>query len=203
MSTVEKLLERYKAEHGASGDVDPRPYLAQVSGIQRVELCAHIDRFLANATPRTFDAAAFARFRADAERNELVARVLDDATLGEVVKASGVKRIELSRRLADKLGLAGKERKVRGRLRDIESGEIAAERVRPAVWEALAEIVGESAERLRRAAENVATAPDLGSPAITFGRQARIDGPELHFSMAREVDQDEDDRLVDEVFFVD
>src|SRR5438046_7044519 len=105
MSDVEQLLERYKAAHRSSGDADPRPFLDQVSGLERAELAAHIDHYLATATTRSFDPEAFARFRGDPRREALVSRVLDDTTLEDLVKASGLRRMELGRRLAERLGL--------------------------------------------------------------------------------------------------
>ena len=203
MNSVETLLEQYKAEHRTSGDVDPRPYLAKVAGVERAELAAHIDRFLTISGSRLFNPAAFARFRDDAARNELVSRILDAPTLRELVKASGLKRAELIRRVAGRLGLVGHETKVRGRLRDIENGDVPVDRVRPSVWDALAEVIGESADRVQRAAENAIAERGLGASAAPgFARQSRRTD-ELCFSVADAAINDDDDHLVDAAFFLD
>lgn len=202
MSKVEDLLERYKTEHRNSESADPRPYLEQVSGLERAELRAHIDHFLASARSPAFDAAAFARFRSDAKRQQLVSRVLDDATLHDLVKNSGIKRVELGRRLAQRLGLPGHDARVRGRLRDIENGDVDLDRVRPSLWEAISDVVGEPADRIRHAAENALRRPETTHTEPSFARSAptvsRASVPE-----APDTDDADEQRLVDEAFFVD
>jgi hypothetical protein len=206
MSTVDSLLERYKAEHRALGYADPAPYLERVDGLDRAELIAHIDRYLARIPQRAFDAAAYAQFRADPNRAQRVASALDDTTLRDLVQASGVRRVELSQRLAARLGLPGLEQKVRGRLRDIENGDVQLHRVRPNVWEALGEVIGQSADRVRRAAENVATAHDAGEMVgLSLARSgpAAVDALLEVAGSAPPRKDTEDDRQVDEAFFID
>jgi len=203
MSDVHQLLEEYKRAHRKCGDADPRPYLDQVQGVDRAELAAHIDRFLAVAPRPAFDPAAFTRFRSGRDRQELVSRVLDDVTLTALVKASGIKRSELSRQLAERLGLAGLEAKVGGRLRDIENGDVEVQSVRPSVWHTLGELVGESAERVRRAAENAIGPATSGAGPM----YARAVSSALLFSIRRDQQDDtsdiDEDAAVDAAFFLD
>jgi hypothetical protein len=198
MSKVDDLLAQYKAEHRRSGDADPRPYLEQVRGLDRAELAAHIDRFLASARPPRFDAAAFARFRSDPTRDQLVSDLLDDATLRELVKESGVPRTKLSRELARRLGVPGRDALVRRRLRDVENGDVEIERVRVGVWEALGDLIGQSADRVRRAAEN-AGGGLLEAADLSFARSALPDA----MALSEAVEADDDERLVDQAFYVD
>ena len=59
MTDVNRLLEEFIAEDRAGGVADPLPYLARVSGLDRAELEALIDGYLARAPRRAFDRAAF------------------------------------------------------------------------------------------------------------------------------------------------
>jgi hypothetical protein len=163
MSKVERLLKQYKAEHRASGSADAGTYLEQLTGLDRLELAIHIDRYLSQSVPGAFDAAAFERFRQSRETR--VDALLADETLLDLTRASGLGRLELTRRLAAMLGVSGHETGVRGRLRDIENGDVPVAQVRPAVWTALAELVGESAERVRLAAERAAAGPARSASA--------------------------------------
>jgi hypothetical protein len=171
MTAVDDLLRGYVAEYREAGDADPRPYLAQVSGLDRAELAARIDRFLDRAPPPAYDPAAFAAFRADPARQALVEQVLDDATLTELRAEAALTKAEVGRRLAERLGLTGREGRVKARYHDIEVGNVDPTRVRPAVWSALAEALGASADRLRGAAERAFGGAFEGE-AHSFARSA-------------------------------
>src|SRR4051812_27018253 len=95
MTVVERLFAEYKRAHASSHDVDPRPYLEQVEGIDRDELAVLIDGFLAFAPARPFDTDAFSRFRRDARRQRLVDDLLDDTTQTELARDAGVSRAEV------------------------------------------------------------------------------------------------------------
>lgn len=203
MADIEQLLERYKAAHRESGDADPRPFLAEVTGTDRAELAAHIDQFLAHADAPPFDADAFARFRADPAREALVASVLDDATLSDLVAASGVGRKELSRRLASEFGIPGTEPQIRGRLRDLENGDVDANRVKPQLWAALGRLLSVSAERVRTVTEN-AIGLNPGASAAGFARPQGV-GSTFSLMIPGDPNETGDDarrrELVDEAFF--
>jgi hypothetical protein len=202
VNAVEELLERYKAAHAASGSADPRPYLEQVDGIERVELAAHIDRFLAEAPPRAFDPAAFAAFRTDPRRRALVTGILDDVTLAELRQEAGIKRQALAVGIAEHLGLSGREARVRARLHDIEIGEIEPARVRPGVWKALSDVLGTSVDRVRRAAENSFGAGGEAA-AVSFARSTPAAPGPAGSLASPEMDRVDDDDDVDRAFFAD
>lgn len=198
MSTVEDLLSQYIAEHRAAGDADPAVYLAKVTGIDRAELAAHIDRYLTEAPRPSFDADAFARFRGDPRRQAMVERILDDATLEDVRKQAGISKTRAGEALARSLGLAGREQRVKARYHDIETGNVDPSRVRPRVWEALAAILGASAERLRSAAESAFGAAGARAEASAF---TRLGGTAEVFASLAEPSAEED--AVDRAMFED
>ncbi len=66
MPDVEQLFHDYVAEHRGGGDADPRSYLSQVEGLDRSELAALIDTYLARSPGKSWDAKQFAG--SDAER---------------------------------------------------------------------------------------------------------------------------------------
>jgi hypothetical protein len=197
MTGVERLLAEYRKQYQALGKVDPQPFLAQVEGVNRVELAALIDGFLAQASEPPFDAAAFARFQADDARAALVERVLDDATLQDLIGRSRIKRSEFVRQLSIKLRLSGRETQVRRRLRDIENGDAPVERVRPAVWSAVGELLGESADRVRRAAENARSVGAAGTPWVAYARV----GQDVRRVGDSPIEPDQTELAADSVFF--
>lgn len=170
MSAVDALLQKYIAAHESSGDADPRPYLAQVTGRERAELASRIDRFLAEAPPPAFDAAKFAAFRADPRRQTLVEQILDDTTLADLRTEAAITKADVAKRLASVFGLEGRENRVKARYHDIEAGNVDPARVRISVWDTLAEAFGTSATRLKAVAERAFGAGMDPAPAGAFAR---------------------------------
>ena len=201
MSTIDELYRRYVREYRDSGDADPRAYLDKLRGVDRAELAARIDRFLDTAPPPAFDAAAFAKFRADPGRQALVTQILGAETLAELRAAAAVTRREVGEALAEQLGLAAQANAVRARYHDVEAGNVDPSRVAARVWDALAGILGTSAERLRDAAgATFGGAP--GQPgAAAFARSGPA-GRGMRANDPRVVENSGDD-AVDRVFFED
>jgi hypothetical protein len=69
MSRIDQLFTRYVEAHRRGEEADPLPYLRDVSGIARDEPAALIDRYLAEAPPRSLDPAQLERLRADPRFN--------------------------------------------------------------------------------------------------------------------------------------
>jgi hypothetical protein len=201
MSTIDELYRRYVREYRDAGDADPRTYLDELRGVDRAELAARIDRFLDTAPPPAFDAAAFAKFRADPTRQALVTQILSTETLAELRAAAAVTKREVGEALAEQLGLATRANAVRARYHDVEAGNVDPRRVAARVWDALAGILGASAERLRDAAGKTfgGTPGQTGAAAFArsepAGRGVRTNEPR--------VAENSDDDAVDRAFFDD
>ena len=201
MSTVDELYRRYVNEYREAGDADPRTYLDELRGVDRAELAARINRFLDNAPPPSFDAEAFAKFRADPKRQALVARILESETLVELRTEAGESKRAVAEALAERLGLTQHAAAVRARYHDIETGNVDPGRVRSRVWDTLAEILRAPAERLREAAECAFSAASGQTGRAVFARSSRPAAVELSKELAPV--HDSDDAAVNRVFFQD
>lgn len=199
MSTIDELYRRYVSEYRDAGDADPRTYLDELRGVDRAELAARIDRFLDTAPPPAFDSAAFARFRADPHCQALVTQILSSETLVELRTAAAATKREVGEALAERLGLAAQANAVRARYHDVETGNVDPGRVTSRVWDALAGILGASAERLRDAADRTFSAASGQAGAAAFARSepAARAAPRTEAGLTEE----SDDNAVDRVFF--
>lgn len=159
MTDIDKLFDEYRAQH-RSGSPDPTPYLAQAEGNDRVELEALIDGYLVRAPGRPWDAQAFEGSRARMLVDQLVGEwELEDGekpeTLGwkELLPAlrgrAQIMRRELVERLAEAIGHPGEAQRVGAYFHQMEIGKLPAEGVSNRVLEALADLLGESAQKLR------------------------------------------------------
>jgi hypothetical protein len=166
MPTVDELFERFRATGG-----DPRHFLDQLSGADRRELEALIFAHLERAdTPEDVD-----RFRASPAGARLRAAV--DARVAEtwpellphLRNEAEITRATLVQRLAAALGVGDREPKVGSYYHRMETGDLEPSGVSDRVLEALAAIVGASAERLRAAGRRV-TPPAL--EGAVFARAA-------------------------------
>jgi hypothetical protein len=166
MSVVDDLYRSFVDEYRRSGDADPRPYLDELTGVDRAELSLRIDHFLNGAPPRAFDTEAFARFRADSSRAAMVARVLDADTLLSLRETTNLTKAETARALAQRLGLGDRELAVKARYHDLEVGNADPSRVRQRVWEALSAVLRAPVDRLRDAAEIAFAGGPVGGPAF-------------------------------------
>lgn len=188
MTTVDDQFARFRAAYRSGEAADPRPFLDQLTGPDRRELEALIDAFLASAPPRDYSPEAFAEFKQDPGRARLRRAV--DARLAETWPAllprlraeARITRQTLVGRLAQALGVTGREEKVAAYYHRMEAGRLEPSGVSERVLEALGAIVGTSAERLRAAGRSVLPPPPA-SPGPVFARTAApaappaVDGP--------------------------
>jgi len=187
MSELEQLLAAYIAEHRSGGAADPRPYLDRAPAGERQQLAALIDAYLARAPRAPFDEE-----RAHSSGVERTVDVLERALSGEaglwpallpqLRHRAGLRRSQLVERLARALGVSGRERKVAEYYHRMEQGLLPAQGVSERVLEALAAILGESAEALREAGRALrpASGPAAGrAPAVgpAFARRGAGEPP--------------------------
>lgn len=202
MSVVDDLYRKFVDEYRGRGDADPRPYLGELTGVERAELSLRIDRFLSEAPAPDFDPEAFARFRADPGRRAMVARVLDPETLLSLRETSNLTKAETARALAGRLDLRDRELAVKARYHDLEVGNVDPSRVRPRVWAALSAVLRAPADRIRDAAEVAFAGGRVSAPA--FARSAMLGsspGPPLQLQPDDAADSAQAD--VDRIFFED
>jgi choline dehydrogenase-like flavoprotein len=190
MADVAKLLQEFIAEDRAGGPADPLAYLERVEGDDRAELEALIDGYLARAPRRPFDRAAFAGSPARAVAEEL-GRALGGASgtwpalLPRLRHRAQLRRSEVVARLADELGATpGQVDKVARYYHQMEHGTLPAAGVSARVLEALARVVGVSAERLREAGRGGAGTPPAAAAAAAF---ARVGSPDPQYLDAEEL----------------
>lgn len=221
MPDVDKLLRDYVAEHRAGGEADPRGYLEQTSGTDRVELLARIDRYLAGAPGAAWDPGSYAGSAAEKLAGEIAAgwsldEPGEEATEGwrELLPAlrhrAKILRRAVIERLAAEIGHPGQTQRVAEYYHQMEHGTLPAEGVSDRVLEALARILGESAERLRRAGSVVTPGGDTQDQAmakVAFARKAvkdsRFDAPAAPLtdaSRSEEAGSVADAAAVDELF---
>ena len=183
MTDVDRLLKEYVAAHRAREDVDPGDYLSRAQGAERKELAALIDAYLARAPRREFDPEAY-RSSGMADDVGRLSRSLTGASglwpslLPRLRTSARLKRSELVERLATALGVGGREDKVADYYHQMEQGLLPSEGVSDKVLEALAGILGRSAEALREAGRGASPggAASAASAAPAFARTTRAEG---------------------------
>ena len=177
MTDVDRLLSEYIEEHRKAGSADPRRYLEQVDGVDRKELEALIGGFLERAPRRRWDPTAYPQSSASVLVDRLD-RTLHGASgrwptvLPALRDKAKLRRNELVKRLATALGVEGREKKVETYYHEMEQGLLPARGVSMRVLEALGEIVGASADALRRAGESARWPAPPPASAPVFARTA-------------------------------
>ena len=178
MADVEKLLHEFIEEDRTAGPADPLRYLERLEGIDRAELEALIDGYLARAPRRAFDADAFERSPARGVAEEL-ARALGGvsgswpALLPRLRHRARIARSEVVQRLADELGARGaKVEKVTRYYHAMEQGTLPSAGVSDRVLEALGRVLGVTAGRLRDAGKDAGGSGRAagGAEAAAFAR---------------------------------
>lgn len=206
MSEVARLLTEYREAH-RGGEGDPRPFLARASASDRELLAALIDAYLEQAPRREFSAQALVDSQA-APVTEAVQRSLAGsaglwpALLPRLRGQARLKRADLVRELAARLGAESQQEKVASYYHQMEQGLLPAAGVSDTVLEALGRIVGVAADSLRRAGAMPAPGPPRMDDAAVFARTTRAqptDGEAASADSApqapAEREQDEVDRL--------
>ena len=204
MAEPSELLEEFRSRFEAGDDPDPRELLERVEGERRQELRALIDRYLMTAPRRPWDPVAYETSPAKAA----VDRVYESlegvsGTWPELLPAlrnrARIKRSELVERLADALGVGDRAERVGDYYNRMEHGRLPADGVSSRVIEALAGIVGASAEAIREAG---AAAAEAGGPDLLYTRMALsdavVEADEVAAPAASSLPPDRDE--VDELF---
>lgn len=213
MADVDTLFREYIAEHRAGGEADPRGYLARVEGDDRIELAALIDGYLQRAPGAAWDPEAFAGSPAERLAAELAAEwglgeeAAEAHGWGELLPAlrqrARILRSDLAARLAAALGAPDEVERVAGYYHEMETGTLPPEGVSNRVLEALGEILGESAERLRAAGRALSPGAEGDALELSYARTGRLDSRYAAAAAADEGtvehDRSEPDRL-DELF---
>ena len=204
MADLQALLDEFARRFESGEDPDPAELLGQVEGDERQELGSMLDSYLMTAPRRAWDPVAFESSLA----KQAVDRVFESLggvsgewpeLLPTLRNRARIKRSELVRKLTEALGFGeAKAEKVAGYYNEMEHGQLPAEGVDGKVIDALADILGASAEAIRRAGTRRAA---LGGEAeIAFARMSAPD-PELVLESDYEVassaapEPDEVDRL--------
>lgn len=174
MSQVEELLSEYKEAHRA-GSGDPRPFLERAPTEDRALLAALIEGYLENAPRREFDRDEFldsaaAPVAEGVQRSLAGAGGLWPALLPRLRAQARVKRADLVRELAARLGAESKQDKVAGYYHQMEQGLLPADGVSDTVLESLGKIVGVAGESLRKAGSLPAPGPLRMDEAAVFTR---------------------------------
>jgi hypothetical protein len=175
MSDVDQLLSEYKQAHRDSGDADPRPYLARLSGTDRELLAGLIDAYLEAAPRRELDASAL-RSSPAAPVAEGVQRSLEGQSgmwpslLPRLRARARLRRAELVAQLAARLGAQAEEEKVALYYHQMEQGLLPERGVSETVLDALGQIVDWSGEALRKAGQMPAPGPPRSDPGAVFAR---------------------------------
>jgi len=180
VSDVERLLREFIEAHEAGQSPDPGELLDRAEGTDRRELTALIDAYLVRAPRRRWDAAAFKTSGA-APVVEGLSRSLAGAggtwpTLLPRLRARAqLRRAELVDRLAAALGAEQRRERVGAYYHEMEQGLLPAAGVSARVLDALAAILGESADALREAGAALGGGPGGPYDAAAFARTAKAD----------------------------
>ncbi|MGH2954094.1 MAG: hypothetical protein ACRDK9_08760 [Solirubrobacterales bacterium] len=180
MADVERLLSDYIAEHRKGGEANPLEYLDRLEDTERAELAELIDEYLARSPGRDWDAEAYQGSAAELLTDRLVRSFGGAAGLWPVIlprlrERARVMRADIARRLAESLGVSGREEKVEGYYHEMEQGLLPAEGVDPKVLDRLAEILDTSADFLRRAGRSLGEGAAGGEPSTAFTRLSIAD----------------------------
>jgi hypothetical protein len=179
MADVDRLLREYLERFESGGSVDPSDLLDQLEGGDRARLSTLIEGYLEHGAPaQEWDPEAFEGSVAE----RAVARVAESWSEAsgqlprELVKLRNERRItrsELVRGLAEALGVAAKEPKVAFYYHRMEHGLLPARSVSERVFDALASLLGTSAESLRELGAATTPASGKASPGALYARTAR------------------------------
>jgi hypothetical protein len=183
MSDLDRLLAQYKQAHQTSGEADPRPFLEQLSGVDRAALAALIDEYLTRSPRRELEPAAFrdspaATVAEGLQRSLAGTGGLWPSVLPRLRTQAQLRRSELVAELAARLGAQSQQEKVASYYHEMEQGLLPASGVSDTVLDALGKIVGWSREALRRAGEIPAPGGPGGTgaePGAVFARRARLE----------------------------
>jgi hypothetical protein len=172
MTDIDRLLSEYIAEHRSGGDAEPGGYLEQVEGSDRAELAALIDAYLARSPGQPWDEEAFKGSAAEQLVDSLSESLTGESGTWPVLlprlrHQAKIKREQLVERLADALGVAGREEKVAYYYNQMEHGRLRPQGVSDRVLDALAALVHTTRDALRRAGEGMQKPEEPENMAFT------------------------------------
>src|SRR3954447_11180914 len=201
MTDVDRLLEQYIQEHRGGGQADPLSYLGQLEGTDRAELAALMDAYLERAPGREWDPEAYAGSPAEQLVTSLSESLEGVSGSWPVLLPSLRERMKIARdvlveRLADALGVGGREEKVALYYNQMEHGQLEPAGVSDRVLDALAGIVGTTKQALRDAGTRT-FAPEGEATAFT---RPRLESAEAMPAAAASPGRTEPLDEVDELF---
>jgi hypothetical protein len=171
MHEIDRLMAEYKEAHRA-GEGDPRPFLERAAPADRALLAALIDAFLEEAPRRDVAEAgpAAAAVTEEVQRALSGSSGLWPALLPRLRGRARLRRAEVVSQLAARLGAQGQQEKVGLYYHQMEQGLLPEKGVSDTVLEALARIVGYTADGLRRAGQLPAPGPPRADEGAVFAR---------------------------------
>ena len=185
----DRLIVEYVEAHRRTGTPpDPRPYLERAPEGEREALARRIEEALRSAPRREWDPEAFEQVRRSPLMREIETAVrgssgLWPALLPRLRNGARLKRRELVRRLAEELGVSGREEKVGRYYHEMEQGLLDERGVSDKVLDALARILGSSAETLREAGRALGSAT-FGAHGESAPVYARTACPDADFALS-------------------
>jgi hypothetical protein len=174
---IESLLAEFRAGYEAGERPDLAAIVERAPEDERQTLRERIDSYLMDAPRRAWDPAAYEASLAK-QSVERVWESLEGVSgswpqlLPHLRNRAKIRRQELVERLAAALGVGDRTERVAEYYNDMEHGRLRAAGVSARVFEALAEIVGTSAETIRAAGEGVR--PEAAGGPL-FARLAEVD----------------------------
>jgi hypothetical protein len=170
-SEVDRMFNEFVEQHESGSSPEPLEYLRQLEGTDRAELAALIAGYLERAPRRQWNAEAFRGSAAEHAVEEAMAEPVGawSARLRAWRDEARLRREQVVARLAEALGQAQQEPKVALYYHRLERGLLDPRKVSSRVFEALAVVLGQSAESLRDAAASWTEA--MERPTETFARR--------------------------------
>lgn len=211
MDRVDQRYKQFCERFEQDASTDPATFMDDLEPVERSELAALIEHFLAAAPPRPWDSERFAGSPAEGAVGRAMSELgLDpggvdaepvdpwSAFLPGLRNKAEIKRETLVERLAGALGLPGSVERVRFYYHHMERGTLPAEGVSPRVLDKLGEILGVSPDRLRRSGAAQDPPPE-SEVAHVFAR--RVTGAVEHGALQARLTPDlSGDETVDRLF---
>lgn len=174
MTLVQELFAEYVfAERDGNGD--PRPFLKRAEPADREQLAEMIDSYLATAPGRKWDPDAFQGSRAQA-LTESLDRALNGVSgtwpvvLPSLRERAQIKRADLVRKLAEKLGFPDQRQVVGEYYHGMEYGTLDSAGVNGRVLDVLGDILGTGGDALRRSGELIGAGGGQAMAETVFTR---------------------------------
>jgi transcriptional regulator with XRE-family HTH domain len=164
MSSIDHVLSDFIDAWNAGRRPRVDDYLERVLPAERDALATELERWLEVAATPAYDADARRAVRAEPALLDALAGVAAEGTLWPELlprlrERTGLRLDDVAARITAAFGLTGEERRAEGYLAAIERGELAPARVSRRLLDALARLLGVTAERLASAGGAVASPP--------------------------------------------